>query len=68
MKDISTKPIKIKVEYKLALQQIYPLMSAEEGTKEIEALETLSILIEDYEEKHFPIDSPIHTTKLIKKL
>ncbi|MEM1321343.1 MAG: transcriptional regulator [Bacteroidota bacterium] len=45
-------------EYEAALQEIESLMDAGAGTPEGERLEVLSILVEYYEDKHFPIDDP----------
>lgn len=52
------KPIKTKADYNKALEQTYRLMDAEAGTPDGDRLEVLSILIEIYEEKHFPINAP----------
>ena len=58
MQNIIIKPIRTEEDYERALEQIYPLMNAEEGSEEGEILEVLSILIENYEDKHYPIDAP----------
>lgn len=52
--------IKTNEEYEAAISQISTLMDIdpEPGTPEAIALETLGILIEDYERKHFPIEAP----------
>jgi len=53
------KLIRTEVEYDAALARIDALMSASEGTPEAEDLEVLAILVEKYEEEHYPIpDAP----------
>jgi HTH-type transcriptional regulator/antitoxin HigA len=51
-------PIRSEAEYEAALQRSYQLMDAEAGTDAADELEVLSILIEAYEERRFPIKSP----------
>ncbi len=46
------KPIKDKNQYKEYLKLIDQLIDCEEDSPEEEALEFVSILVEDYEEKH----------------
>lgn len=55
---IEIKPVKTKKDYKLALKQIEALWDAPEKSGEAELLEVLSILVDEYEQKHFPITSP----------
>lgn len=50
--------IKTEKEYEVALQQIDNLLDAKENSKQAEQLEILSILIEDYENKHYKIEMP----------
>lgn len=52
------KPIKTKKDYELALQRLDKIFDAKPGTKEGDELEVLGILIEQYENAHFPIDFP----------
>ncbi len=54
------KPIRTKKEYKKALARIYDLMQSElkVNSDDYNELELLSIIVEDYEDKHFPIDLP----------
>lgn len=58
MKNLPIKPIKTKEDYNAALEEIYSLMSAEPGTPEGDRVEILSVLVEMYEDKKFPIDTP----------
>jgi len=52
------KPIRSKKEYKLALKRIYELMQKDLkiNSDEYNELDLLSILVENYENKSFPID------------
>ncbi len=50
--------IKNEQEYKTALEQIDQLLSATENPENTEKLEILSILVEDYENKNYKIESP----------
>ncbi len=54
------KPIRAKKEYKKALNRIYELIQKEPktGSEEFDELEILSILIDAYENKNFPIGFP----------
>ncbi|MBA4383817.1 MAG: hypothetical protein C0410_03710 [Anaerolinea sp.] len=52
------KVIKTEDEYETALSELELLMDAEPGSKEEQQLELLSVLIEKYEEDHFPIPLP----------
>ena len=52
------KPIKDRIQYKDYLKIIDQVIDCEEDSKEEETLELVSILVEDYETKHFPIESP----------
>lgn len=54
------KPIKNKKQYEEALAKIHSLMQKElkHNSEKYNLLETLSILIEKYEEENYPIESP----------
>ena len=52
------KIIKTEKEYELALAEIEKLMDAEPNSPEVDKLEVLSLLIEKYEQEHYPIDMP----------
>lgn len=57
------KPIRTKKEYKTALDRIYELMQSSQGgikinSAEYDELELLSILVENYENKNYPIELP----------
>jgi len=50
--------IKTEKEYKKALKRAEKLMLLPENSPEDKELELLSLLIEDYENKHYPIEPP----------
>ncbi len=52
------KVIKTEAEYQLALKRLEVIFDAESGTAEGEELDLLSLLIDNYEKIHFPIDLP----------
>ena len=52
------KPIKTDLDYKDALHRMEAIFSAKLGTTEGDELEILGILVEQYEEAHFPFDLP----------
>ena len=55
---IEIKPIRTEVEYELALAELYQLLDSPDGSDDYDRAELLSILIEKYEEVHYPIDNP----------
>jgi HTH-type transcriptional regulator/antitoxin HigA len=61
------KPIKTKKEYDTALARIYELMQKDlkASSKLSDEVEVLSILVEAYEKKHYPIPPP-HPIEAIK--
>ncbi|MEQ8626138.1 transcriptional regulator [Ekhidna sp.] len=52
------KPIREEQEYRKALEELKGLFYAKSGTEEYDRAEIIEILIEDYEERHYPIDEP----------
>ncbi len=54
------KPIKTKKDYEVALERCYILMQKDlkPGSAFSDELEVLSILVQEYEKKHYPIPSP----------
>lgn len=62
------KPIKTEADYRQALAQIEQLFEAELNTPEEDHLEILTALVEDYEEKHHPIDLPLPYEAIIYHL
>lgn len=55
---MSLKPIKTKKDYNQALERLDAIFDAKKDTSEGDELEVLSILIEKYEDEHFPIGLP----------
>ncbi len=55
---MNIKPIKTKKDYSQALERLEVIFDAKKGSAEGDELEVLSILIEQYENKHFPIGLP----------
>ena len=55
---MNIKPIHTAEDYELALQRIEDIFDAEPSSPDADELEVLSILVEDYENKNFPIDLP----------
>jgi len=52
------KIIKTEEEYAAALARVESLMDARPGTNKEEELELWSLIVERYEDEHFPIDIP----------
>ena len=52
------RPIRTKREYQAAMKEAEALWNASDGSAEADRLEVLSLLIEAYERKHYPIDAP----------
>ncbi len=52
------KPIHTEKDHNNALTRINEIFDAKPGTLKGDELEILSLLVENYEEEHFPIDLP----------
>ncbi len=57
-KTMTLKPIKTKKDYLQSLERLELIFDAKKNTSEGDELEILSILIEKYEDEHFPIGFP----------
>ncbi len=55
---MNIKPIKTEADYQKALGRLEFIFDAKLGSKEGDELEILGILIDNYENEHFPIDLP----------
>ena len=55
---MTIKPIKTKKDYQNALGRLELIFDAKKGSSEGDELEILGILIEKYEDEHFPIEFP----------
>ncbi len=65
MKKMSPKILKTETEYRQALERVDSLMEASPGSPEEDELELWSLLVERYEEEHFPMDfhDPVEAIK-----
>ncbi len=52
------KPIRTEEDYDIALKRLEKIFDAKPGTNKGDELEVLALLIEDYEDKHYPIGPP----------
>jgi len=55
---MSLKPIKNEKDYQNALERLEVIFDASIDTKEGDEAEILSLLIENYENEHYPIEAP----------
>ena len=55
---MTIKPIKTKKDYQNALERLETIFDAKKGSAEGDELEVLGILIEKYEDEHFPVGFP----------
>lgn len=62
---MNIRPIRTEEDYRTALKEIEKIFLAEAGTEEGDRLEILSILVENYERIHYPID-PLTPADYIK--
>ena len=56
--NIEIRPIRTKKDYERTMKIIESLLDCPPKSKEAEVLEVLSILADEYENKHFPIEAP----------
>jgi len=52
------KPIKTEEDYQAALNRLDKIFDAKIGTKESDEADILGLLIDDYENIHYPIEAP----------
>lgn len=55
---MNIKLIKTDKDYQKALKRLEVIFDARPGTKEGDELEILGVLIEKYEDEHYPIEAP----------
>lgn len=55
---MNVKPIKTKKDHQKALKRLEMIFDARPGTKEGDELDVLGVLIENYEDEHYPIEAP----------
>ncbi len=55
---MNIKPIKNETDYEKALKRLEVIFDAKSNSKEGDEADILSLLIENYENQHYPIESP----------
>jgi len=55
---MNVKPIRTEEEYRAALARLEEIWNAEPSTPESDELDVLAVLVEAYEDEHFPMDPP----------
>ena len=65
---MTIRPIRTEEDYEVALDTIDNLFGATPGTPEFDELEVLSVLVERYEDQHYPIDYPTPVDAILFRL
>ena len=52
------KPIKTEKDYRTALKRLEEIFDSKLGTPESDELEILGLMVDNYENKHYPIEAP----------
>jgi HTH-type transcriptional regulator/antitoxin HigA len=52
------KPIKTENDYQIALKRLEVIFDAPIGTTESDEADILGLMVDEYEKKHYPIDTP----------
>jgi len=55
---MNIKPIKSNVDYQKALKRLEIIFDAAVGTQESDEADLLGLMIDDYEKKNYPIETP----------
>ena len=55
---MNIKPIKTRKDYQLAIERLEVIFDAKKGTPQGDELEILSLLVDNYENAHFPVGFP----------
>ena len=55
---MNIKPLKTEKDYQRALKRLEDIFDSKPGTEEGDELDILGILIEKYEDEHYPIEAP----------
>lgn len=63
---MNIKLIKTEGDYQQVLERLSDLFDAKSGTSESDEADVLAVLVDDYEKKHYPIESsdPIEAIKI----
>ena len=55
---MNIKPIRTEADYRLTLDRLELIFDAEIGTHDSDEADILGLMVDEYEKKHYPIDSP----------
>ena len=55
---MNIKPIKTETDYHTTLKRLEVIFDAPAGSRESDEADLLGLLIDDYENKHYPIEAP----------
>ena len=55
---MNIKPIKTKEDYQMSLKRLEVIFDALVGTVESDEADVLGLMIDEYEKRHYPIESP----------
>ena len=55
---MNLRPIKTETDYRITLKRLEEIFDAKLGTHESEELDILGLMVDDYENKHYPIEAP----------
>jgi HTH-type transcriptional regulator/antitoxin HigA len=55
---MNIKPIKTKEDYQMSLKRLEVIFDAPIGTIESDEADILGLMIDEYEKRHYPIESP----------
>lgn len=58
IKTMNIKPIKTEKDYQKSLTRLEEIFDSRPGTSEGDELDILALLIERYEDEHYPIEAP----------
>ena len=63
---MNIRPIKSEADYKLALKRLEEVFDAPAGTPESDEADILGVLVDEYEKKHYPIETtdPIEAIRI----
>lgn len=56
--DMNIKPIKTDEDYQIALNRLEDIFDAQVGTPESDEADILGLIIDEYENKYYPIEAP----------
>jgi HTH-type transcriptional regulator / antitoxin HigA len=55
---MNIRPIKTEEDYQIALNRLEEIFDAQVGTPESDEADILGLIIDEYENKHYPIEAP----------